>query len=88
MFYNSQELYLINSRFRSNDTWKLVNLQVLLPGNWPISRYLLLEITTKKTLFCKYLHENKNIFKNIFVGYSRPRVLLIHEKNQTSKISC
>ena len=41
----------------------------------------------KKTLFCEYLCKNENIFENILGGYSRDLVLLIHEKNQSLKIS-
>jgi len=56
--------------------------------NCATSGYCYPEIATKKTCFRKYLRKNENIFENILGGYSRAYVLLIHEKNQSSKISC
>ena len=42
----------------------------------------------KKTEYRKYLRENENVLENILTCESWDQVLLIHEKNQRSKISC
>jgi len=49
-------------------------------GDRPIAGYCYLEIATKKTLFCKYPRENKNIFENILGCGSGAKVLYIPEK--------
>ena len=69
-------------------TRKSIDFRVTIPGNKLISGYRAPEIAKKKTEFRVYLHENKNIFENILACESRDQVLLIHEKNQRSKISC
>ena len=48
--------------------------QKLLHGCWKTAGYRYPEIATKKTLFCKYLRKNENIFENILGGYSRAYV--------------
>jgi len=59
--------------------------QVKIPGNQLIFGYRALEIATKRTYFCEYLHENNNIFENILACESRDQVLLIHEKTRGQK---
>ena len=63
-------------------------LRVMISGNCATSGYRYPEIATKKTCFREYLRKNEKIFENILGGYSRAYVLMIHEKNQSSKISC
>ena len=52
-------------------TRRSTNFRVTEPGDRPIAGYCYPEIGTKKILFCEYLRENENIFKNILGGYSR-----------------
>ena len=54
----------------------LTALRVMIPGGCGTSGYRNSEIATKKNFFLEYLRENSWKF------------LLIHEKNQSSKISC
>ena len=75
-------------RFPGIVTRKWADRWVTIPGHWPISGSRYPEIGTKKPLFREYLRENENIFENILACESRDQVLLIHEKNQRSKISC
>ncbi len=64
------------------------NFLVTIPGNCTISRYCYPKVALKKYYFREYLGENQNIFEDILGCESRKQVLWIHEKNQTSKISC
>jgi len=58
-------------------TWRFLKRQVSLPGNF-----------FKKHHFHEYLCQNENICENILEFKSWALVLLIHEKNQSLKISC
>jgi len=62
--------------FLGNNTRKLIYFQVSWPGNG------------QKTKFREYLRVNENIFQHILACESGDQVLLSHEKNQRSKISC
>ena len=78
----------IFKKFPVISTRKSINFRATRPGNQLISGSCYSGIATKKTYFCEYLRENKNIFENLLGYCSRAQVLSVHEKNQSSKISC